>query len=153
MSGELDNSDPIEQDDATSVLECYVGSSKSQDLTKVSTELTVGEVVFALGRFIDFNIVNVETILTTAPVNAATLLMENARKKISLPEKWNPRLKMKNDILDWLAKTELGWEASVAKPVGSAFVNTLSDVLWYLDGSEKILADRSLGIPSPPFKA
>lgn len=90
MSGELDNSDLIKQDDATSVLECYVGSSKSQDLTKVSTELTVGEVVSALGRFIDFNIVNVEMVLTMAPVNAATLLMENAGKKISLPEKWNP---------------------------------------------------------------
>ena len=55
---------------------------------------------------------------------------------------------MKNDILDWLAKEKLGWETCIAKSVGLTFVNTLSDALWYLDGTAKTLDDRSLGIPT-----
>ena len=68
-----------------------------------------------------------------------------------MPPKWNavnPKVQLKNDIIDWLSANKLGWEPSFAKQQGTAFVNVLSEALWYIDGNEKTFSDRSISIPS-----
>ena len=85
-SGELDNSSAIPEEYATAAIDCSMGRSKTQDLTKVSTTLAVGEAVSALGQFIDFNVIIETPPAASSAINAATLLMEST----SLPDRWNP---------------------------------------------------------------
>ena len=84
-------------------------------------------------------------------VDAATVLLEAARNKTSLPKKWSPsnsKLKLKNSIIDWLSEKKLGWEASLANQTGLIyFVNTVGDALWYINRNDKTLSDRSMGVP------
>ena len=85
--------------------------------------------------------------MMSATTDAFAILLQGAKEKTCLPEKWsasNAKLKLKNDF-DWLAETKLGWEAAMAKQLGLAFVNTLADALWFIDGNERTLANRSLG--------
>lgn len=41
-------------------------------------------------------------------------------------------MKLKNDVFEWLAKNQLGWEKAYLESVGHTIVNTLADVLWYV---------------------
>ena len=121
----------------------------------ISLDVSVGEAVSTLGNYIEYNVRAQEDLSPSLPVsvlpNAFTILMQGARNRTVLPDKWNnanAKSKLKNDIIDWLAKNELGWEVESAKRVGQMFVNTLGDALWYIDGNAKTLRDRSLGIPT-----
>lgn len=151
-SGQLDNSAAAPSEFATAMIHCSLGRSK-HELVRVSSDVPVGEAVSTLGQFVDFNVTveAQETTTASATVDAFTILLQGAKNKTSLPEKWsatNGKLRMRNDVIDWLAKNKLGWEAALAKHVGVTFVSTLADALWYIDGNGKTLTDRSLGVPA-----
>ena len=55
---------------------------------------------------------------------------------------------MKNDLLDFLERNKLSWTASYAQQCGESFVNTMADVLWYIDGNHQTLAERGHGVPA-----
>ena len=60
----------------------------------------------------------------------------------------NKKLELKNSIIGFLAKNKLGWSASYAEQCGKAFVNILSDVLWYIDGNHRTLKDHGHCVPA-----
>ena len=64
----------------------------------------------------------------------------------------NKKLELKNDLIDFLEENKLGWTASSAQECGRLFVNTLADVLWYIDGNNNTLADQGHDVPAL-FKA
>ena len=150
-SGQLDNSEAIPAEFATSRVACSLGRNKCE-MVMVSPDVAVREAVSTLGQFVDFGIEEQERAASgSVTVDAFEILLQGARDKTFLPEKWNAtnaKLSLKNSIIDWLAKNKLGWEAALAKHVGLTFVSTLADAIWYVDGNEITLADRSLGIPT-----
>ncbi len=76
--------------------------------------------------------------------------LKGAQSKLALPPKvnaTNSKMRLKNSIIDWLSSNKLGWESSLAKKLGSLFVNCLCEVLWYVDGNEKTLKDQCLAVP------
>ena len=150
-SGQLDNSEAIPAEFATSRVACSLGRNK-REMVMVSPDVAVEEAVSTLGRFVYFGVEEQERAASgSITVDAFEILLQGARDKTFLPENWNAtnaKLSLKNVIIDWLAKNKLGWEAVLAKHVGLTFVSTLADAIWYVDGNEKTLADRSLGIPT-----
>ena len=61
-------------------------------------------------------------------MDAFEILLQGAMDKTFLPEKWNTnnaKLSLKNNIIDWLVKNKLGWQAALAKYVGLMFVSHL----------------------------
>ena len=156
-AGKIDNTFPLSDTFSTASIECEIGRDKRvlTEFVCISLDVSVGEAVSTLGNYIEYNVCAQEDLSPSLPVsvlpNAFTILMQGARNRTVLPDKWNntnAKFKLKNDIIDWLAKNELGWEVESAKRVGQMFVNTLGDALWYIDGNAKTLRDRSLGIPT-----
>ena len=138
-SGQLDNSEAIPAEFATTRVAFSVGHNKCE-MVMVSPDVAVGDAVSTLGRFVDFSVEEQERASSgSATVDAFEILLQGARDKTFLPEKWNAtnaKLSLKNSIIDWLAKNKLGWEAALAKHVGLTFVSTLADAIWYIDGND-----------------
>ena len=116
-TGELDKSTGIQQEYLNTSFTCCIGKSK-QELVMVSCEVTVGEAVCNIVQYIDFNVSRVhdEIASSSFSMNAFSVLMQCSRERISLPNKWkegNAKLKLKNDIIDWLQSHKLGWEPAV----------------------------------------
>ena len=68
-------------------------------------------------------------------MDAFEILLQGAMDKTFLPEKWNTnnaKLSLKNNIIDWLVKNKLGWQAALAKYVGLMFVSHLE--ITYVHG-------------------
>ena len=128
------------------------------DMIPVNSQCSVGEVVSSLGQYIDFAVSKLvadgtEPLQSPPARDAATVLMQSSRSTCCLPKEWtivspNKKLELKNNIIGFLAKNKLGWSASYAEQCGKAFVNILSDVLWYIDGNHHTLKDRGHGVPS-----
>ena len=81
-------------------------------------------------------------------VNAFTILMSASKTKSSVPAKYDitqpsAKLKLKNDMIDWLSENKLGRENAYTETIGRTFVNTLVEVLWYVDGNFQTLHERS----------
>ena len=73
--------------------------------------------------------------------------MSAARSRSATPDKKPGRGnndKLKNDMIDFLIKNKLGWDPVHANSVGSTFVNSVCDCLWYIDGNFQSL---SCGVP------
>ena len=51
-------------------------------------------------------------------------------------------------MIDWLEKNWLGWSHESVGSQGGRFVNTLTDVLWYIDGHQEALRARTCHIPA-----
>ena len=136
VSMQLDNLGAFPAEFATARVACFLGRNKCE-LVMVSPDVVLGEAVSSLGLFIDFSVEGQERAASgSATVEAFTILLQGTKDKTFLPEKWNTtnaKLRLKNDIIDWLAKNKLGWEAALAKHVGLTFVSTLADAIWYID--------------------
>ena len=53
-----------------------------------------------------------------------------------------------NSIVEWLEKDNLTWKSSeVDSGTATNTVSTLQCALWYIDGHQKTLADRSCSVP------
>ena len=78
----------------------------------VFPDVAVGEAVSLLGPFVDFGVQEQERAASvSATVDAFEVLLQGARDKTFLPEKWNAtnaKLSLKNGIIDRLAKNKLG---------------------------------------------
>ena len=61
----------------------------------------------------------------------------------------NAKLKLKNDIFEWLAKNQLGWEKAYLESVGHTIVNALADVLWYVGCGVPVCFDSFQGYNRP----
>ena len=100
---QLDYSEAIPS--RTGPITCALG------LVRVSLDVPVGEAVSSVGNYVDFNVELQET-ETTATVNAFTVLLQGARDRICLPEKWNSsnaKLRLKNsNRLAYTEETRLG---------------------------------------------
>ena len=117
-AGKIDNSFPLSDTFSTASIECEIGRDKRvTEFVRISLDVSVGEAVSTLGNYIEYNVRAQEDLSPSLPVsvlpNAFTILMQGARNRTVLPDKWNntnAKFKLKNDIIDWLAKNELGWE-------------------------------------------
>ena len=165
-SGALDGGNAIPDEYRTSSVEATVGKTKS-DMIHVSPQCCISDVVSALGQYVEFSVEVAgpggadgvpstsvsEQAQNSGTQNAFMLLMASSRQTASLPSKWeiktpNKKLEMKNYVIDFLENNKLGWDPSHAQQCGTAFVNTLVDSLWYIDGSHKTLSDRGYPIPA-----
>lgn len=56
---------------------------------------------------------------------------------------------MFNATIEWLDKEGFKWKSSeVGSGTATNTVNTLRDVLWYLDGNHETLSSRSCHVPA-----
>ena len=112
-SGQLDNSEAISAEFATSGVACSLGCNK-REMVMVSPDVAVGEAVSLLGPFINFGVKEQEH----AASGTATLDIFKYFSKVPgtcicktfLREKWNTtnaELSLKNGLIDWLAKSNL----------------------------------------------
>ena len=51
-------------------------------------------------------------------------------------------------MVDWLMKNQVGWSLANVQILGISFVNTLTQIMWDLDGHHEVLARCSFGIPA-----
>lgn len=89
----------------------------------------------------------------TVSTNLFTLMMATQRNNKNLPPlfpqiKPNQKIQLKNDILNWLERNELGWSSDACEQQGNQFINTLTESLWNLDGHAETLNSRGCGIPA-----
>ena len=154
-SGKLDGSLPAPDEYLGTAVEAFVGPKKTE-LTRVNCECTVGETISALGQYVEYNVsvpAPVEDMYTEMRVDAMAILMRRVLQRSHLPDKWridlpNKKLKLKNDIINWIQTNKLGWEPSHAQQLGVASVNTLANTLRMIDGNHQMLADRSCQVPT-----
>lgn len=163
-SGVIDGGAAISEEYVATAVSAFIGRTKTS-LTRVGSECPIAEAVSALGHFVEFQVTQATDIDSethtagslSGRANAFSLLMQGAQDKVHLPDKWriespNKKLELKNHLIDWLQKNKLGWESSYAKELGVAFVNTLANTLWFVDGNHRTLADRGHGVP-PLFES
>ena len=165
--GILDQGMPLAEKYQTVCATAFIGRMPQQ-LTQISYSVQVAEAVSSLGMYIEFNIAAAcdneglqrqSAVQPETPVNAFTILMSASKTKYSVPAKYditqpNAKLKLKNDMIDWLSENKLGWENAYTETIGRTFVNSLAEVLWYVDGNFQTLHDRGCGIPGmfSPFQ-
>ena len=148
-SGILDQGMPLAEKYQTVCATASIGRTPQQ-LTRISCSVQVAEAVSSLRMYIEFNIAATcdneglqrqSTVQPETSVNAFTILMSASKTKSSFPAKYditqpNAKLKLKNDMIDWrLSENKLGWENAHTETIGRTFVNTLAEVLWYVDGN------------------
>lgn len=120
------------------------------------------DIVSCLGHYIEF-VITEATIpddssgsssdkSNTVNKNLFTLMMATQRNNKNLPPpfpeiKPSQKIKLKNDILKWLERNELGWSPDACKQ-GNKFINTLTETQWNLDGHAETLKSRGCGIPA-----
>lgn len=83
------------------------------------------------------------------------MMNAQARWQLQLPERpsqagqdRNNKLSLKSGVIDWLEKNGLGWSHESIDSQGGRFVNTLTDVLWYIDGHQEALKACACHIPA-----
>ena len=83
------------------------------------------------------------------------MMNAQARWQLLLPERpsqagqdRNNKLSLKSGVIDWLEKNGLGWSHESVGSQSGRFVNTLTDVLWYIDGHQEALKARACHIPA-----
>ena len=85
---------------------------------------------------------------TTLPSLRLSLLEPVTVKHV--PERYtsslNKKLELKNAVIDWLVKNQVGLPN--VQTLGISFVNTLTQVMWDLDGHHEMLARCSFGSPA-----
>lgn len=57
------------------------------------------------------------------------------------------KMAMKKDFIKWLERKKLGWSVDRIQ-LGAGFVDTMADILWYLDGHHDTLQSRACPIPA-----
>lgn len=110
-------------------------------LEKLSAPLDSSYIEFAVSQCVDAS----RPQEACPRTDAFALMMQSSRLSNSLPRRWqtpNRKLELKNDLIEFLKRNKLGWTASYAQQCGELFVNTLADILWYIDGNHQTLADR-----------
>ena len=78
----------------------------------------------------------------------------SSQKQPRLPQKISPEVAVKNakfclrnSIIEWLERNELGWPQETTESHGRNFVVLLTDVLWNLDGHHSTFKSRGCAIP------
>ena len=56
----------------------------------------------------------------------------------------NKKHQLKNDLLSFLEEKELMWPEKEVSDVGEVFVQSLMDLLWYIDNHHSTFNERSL---------
>lgn len=109
-SDKIDGSLPLPDEYLGTAVEAFVGPKKIE-LTHVNCECTVGDTISTLGQYVEYSVstLPVDSMCTETDtrVDAMAILMRGALQRSHLPDKWqmnspNKKLKLKNDILDWL---------------------------------------------------
>ena len=94
--------------------------------------------------------------VTPIDTSAIAVLMQGARdlwhpNKPSLPAKVsdvrNKKHQLKNDLLSFMEEKELMWPEKEVSDVGEVFVQSLVDLLWYIDNHHSTFNERSHKIP------
>ena len=117
----------------------------------VDVNATVSDVVGVLGNFsVSKENVKVENTDLEKQKNSFSILILTAKEKTKLPDKWNEsseRNKLKIRLIDWLQSNGVGWSLQEKDFLGVQFINTLSSVLWDIDGNQSTLSERGCGVP------
>ena len=94
--------------------------------------------------------------VTPIDTSAIAVLMQGARdlwhpNKPSLPAKVsdvrNKKHQLKNNLLSFMEEKELMWPEKEVSDVGEVFVQSLVDLLWYIDNHHSTFNERSHKIP------
>ena len=131
-----------------------IGRTKN-DMIPIDITATVGEATSVLGKFVEFRVETLdEPSGSQSNVNlrpsAFDILLQASKSKCNLPNKVvenNKKDKLKNDLIDWLKGNGVGWSEGEKNFLGPQFVNTLSMVLWQIDGNHKTLETRGCDVP------
>ncbi|CAL4081080.1 unnamed protein product [Meganyctiphanes norvegica] len=165
-SGNIDKGLPLDPEFNTVCTKITVSRKNTDSGVEVQPELHIGDVINALGIFIQFYVRSHEDCkpgnlldsasTSTGPAemtnhgNAFSVLMNATKMVDHLPPTFTGttnKIKMKNDILGMLKKNNVGWTALNAPSLGIQFVNTVTECLWLLDGNHHTLASRGCTIP------
>lgn len=138
-----------------------VGHDKKKLDVAVHPTECIGDIVSCLGNCVEFVVTEVVPDTLPEPTQAAkrntvnpfNLMMAAQRSRRNLPQQYpvlksNRKIDLKNDILKWLARNELGWARDSYEQQGQFFVETLASVLWSIDGHHDTLSDRGCGLPA-----
>ena len=156
-SGSLQQSndaEPIPDKFNTARITCYVGKSKDDVSIPVDVVSTIGEVTSVLGSFLKFDVEPIIEELDepcSSKKDAFHTLMMTSRDKNNLPEKKNEdnnkKHRLWNMVLDMLRENNVGWSLQEKQFLGIQFFNTVTDVLWDIDGNHDTLSSRGCGVP------
>ena len=156
-SGNLDGNAIPNEYNNTTITTFVAASPELRFLIQIDSSLTVGEVVSSIGPYVEFQVSclddesGVDLTVSNAP-SAFDVLMSSQRSHKHVPERYtsslNKKLELKNAVIDWLVKNQVGWSLPNVQTLGISFVNTLTQVTWDLDGHHKVLARRSYKIPA-----
>ena len=88
-AGKIDNSFPLSDTFSTASIDKRVLT----EFVRISLDVSVGEAVSTLGNYSEYNVRAQEDLSPSLPVsvlpNAFTILMQGARNRTVLPDKWN----------------------------------------------------------------
>lgn len=136
-------------------MEINIGETKDKLTVSANATESLGDVVSCLGHFIEFVVSEPELPAPPArkEINPFTVMMAAQRQSRFLPPpfpevKANKKIKLKNDILEWCKKNELGWSSDSIMSEGKSFVCNLADAMWELDGHRQKLMERGCTVPS-----
>lgn len=150
-SGNLDNKSPVNEIQ-NSRITAHIGTKKSELNTEIDPSTKLCDAVPCLGPYIEYRVnkdVN-ENCEKNAKADAFTILMQGANKANHLPNikhELNQKNKLFNDIIEWLRAQNVGFLSTNKDSLGVNLVNTLTDILWYVDGNHHTLASRACDIP------
>ena len=143
------------------IVQTYVGSSKDDCTIQVGAETIAIECGSVIGRFILFVLRKDVPIISELLVEDSQDNRQSAFEFMMASSKYeNERPKMYdtagitkdrllfNDIVNWLQSLKLGLQNHIdADKTGKAFVTTVRDDLWLIDGHWKTLDERGFGVP------
>ena len=137
--------------------ECHVQVSKSDPFIEVQPDLEIDEVVQSLGIYVEFLVNPISdcvhenaTQLANDDSDVFAMLMQASKNRDFLPQQQevrNNKVRLRNDIIEYLINNRVGWSNDDVGSLGSQFVDSLTECLWYLDGGHNNLASRSLPVP------
>lgn len=153
-AGALDSSSQIPTEYNSTRIKPAIGKSETDKMIPIDMMTTIGEATSIVGHYLDFNLEKLDdpepSTSGNQPKSAFDILLKTARDKSCLPDKFselNKRDKLKNDLIDWLQTSKVGWSYDQKSFLGKQFINTLSTALWEIDGNHKTLSDRGCPVP------
>lgn len=127
-NGTLDCKSPLTLDNP--IVTAFVGQKKSDVVTQISPDVSLGEAVPCLGNFIDFTLTDSKNDSNGDGTSKSegtksdyfTILMAAANKAKHLPERkvpFNQKTKLFNDILSWLQQLQVGFMSTNVTTLGT----------------------------------
>ncbi len=137
-SGNLDGNAIPNEYNNTAITTFVAASPDLRSPIQIDLSLMVGEVVPSIGPYVEFHVSRLDNqsgvVLTASNTPLAfDVLMSSQKLCEHVPERYtsslNKKLELKNAVIDWLVKNQVGWSLPNVQTLGISFVNTLTQVM------------------------